>query len=185
MVCSLRFLTSTGRRAPASEPLADAGPKGREASALAVPPFLHAAWLLQRPASLGCCCRGNHPPEPTCRVGRRSSASRSGARSRRFHVFRASTIPESLSRSLPVLLPVVTGDRCRHNGLATIDVKLSDCARQSADRSAEWRPSARRTGPTHWPPKRRAGGSLPLVRGGHWHHMTPRPCGQASAVALD
>ena len=49
---SLRFLTSTGRRAPVGAPFAGSGPKGREASAPAVPPFLRAARHLPRRAHL-------------------------------------------------------------------------------------------------------------------------------------
>lgn len=115
----------------------------------------------RRSASLGCCFRGDHPPGPTCRARRRSSASRSGARSGRCRVSQASTVPGSLARMSPVLLPLVAGDRRPEPSSQTIEAWLCDCVRQSADRSAAWRPSARRTGPTRRPPQRRAGGSLP------------------------
>jgi hypothetical protein len=164
----LRFLTSTGRPAPAGASRAASGPKGREASAPAVPPFLRATGTPRRRASLGCSFRGNHPPGPTCRARRRSSASRSGARSGRIRESQASTVPESLARFSALLLPIVAGD---HLALVACCVPVAEiwlllvhvnCSRQGADRSAVWRPSARRTGPTRWPPERRAGGSLPL-----------------------
>jgi hypothetical protein len=166
MTNPLRFLTSTGRLAPADASCAESGPKGREASAPAVPPFLRATGNPRWRAPLGCSFRGNHPPEPTCRARRRSSASRSGARSGRIRRSQASTIPESLTRFSALLLPIVAGDHLSGVACCVPVVEISlvnvNCAQQSADRSAEWRPSARRTGPTRWPPERRAGGSLPL-----------------------
>ena len=44
---------------------ARSGPKGREASTPAVPPFLRATGPSRIGASLGCLFRGDHPPEPT------------------------------------------------------------------------------------------------------------------------
>ena len=166
MTNPLRFLTSMGRPVPAGATCAASGPKGREASAPAVPPFLRATGNPRRRASLGCSFRGNHPPEPTCRARRRSSASRSEARSGRIRESQASTVPESLARLSALLLPIVAGDHQAHIAccVPVIDRWLLhlSCSQQCADRSAEWRPSARRTGPTRWPPERRAGGSLPL-----------------------
>jgi hypothetical protein len=162
----LRFLTSTGRPVPDGASCAASGPKGREASAPAVPPFLHANGNPPWRASLGCSFRGNHPPEPTCRARRRSSASRSGARSGRIRESQACTIPESLARLSSLLLPIHAGDHPANVAccvpVVEISLLLLNFSRQSADRSAVWRPSARRTGPTRWPPERRAGGNLPL-----------------------
>jgi len=89
----LRFLTSMGRPAPVGAPCTESGPKGREASAPAVPPFLRARGNPHWSASLGCSFRGNHPPWPTCRSRRLSSASRSEARSGWFRGSQASTVP--------------------------------------------------------------------------------------------
>ena len=152
---------------------ARSGPKGREASAPAVPPFLRAPGPSRSGASLGCLFRGDHPPGPTCRTGRRSSASRSRARSGAVRSSRASTLPGSLSRQSAVLFPFVAGNHPGQRAGRTVVCRLCDCSRQSADRSAYWRPSARRTGPTCWPPERRAGGSLPTAPDRQTHHITP------------
>jgi hypothetical protein len=176
MMNPLRFLTSTGRPVPAGATCAASGPKGREASAPAVPPFLRAIGILPWRASLGCSFRGNHPPEPTCRAGRRSSASRSGARSGRIRESQASTIPGSLARLSSLLLPIVAGDHLADVAGCVLVVEIwllqATCTRQCADRSADWRPSARRTGPTRWPPERRAGGSLPAPPMRYRHRAT-------------
>jgi hypothetical protein len=165
MMNPLRFLTSTGRPAPAGASCAATGPKGREASAPAVPPFLRVVGTAPGRASLGCSFRGNHPPEPTCRARRRSSASRSEARSGRIRESQASTVPESLARLSALLLPIVAGDHQAHIAcrVPVIEIWLLhlNCSQQCADRSAKRRPSARRSRPTRWPPERRAGGSLP------------------------
>lgn len=81
------------------------GPKGRETSHPAVPPFLRDRCR----ASLGCCLHGSHPSGPTC-DGSLSSAGRSWARSATWRVSRASTVPGSLWRMGRVLFPVIAGD---------------------------------------------------------------------------
>src|SRR6185436_3522565 len=95
------------------------------------------------------------------------------ARSGAVRSSRAFTLPGSLSRQSAVLLPFVAGvhpvDRSGRTGVN----RLLGCVQQSADRSASWQPSARRTGPTRGPPERRAGGSLPTAPDGVNHRKTP------------
>lgn len=180
---------SNGRRSRAAPRSAGTGPKGREASAPAVPPSLRGTGapspagrgLVPVPvsrASLGCCWRGGHPPGPTWRGDpedpgalRLSSAGRSGARSG-VHRRRpwAPTVPRSLAPPLPrrlrrwspVLLPVSAGCVARPSGRVVVVWSWSIwiCAN-----AASWRPSARRTGAGTTrgrPPARRAGEQLPF-----------------------
>ena len=79
--------------------------KGRDASWLAVPPFL---LLRTGEASLGCLLRGSHPLDPTCQM-RLSSGDCLRARSLVVSPVRACTIPGSLTAPDQVLVSRIAG----------------------------------------------------------------------------
>jgi hypothetical protein len=120
--------TRTGRKAPTKRRL-----KGRDASLLAVPPFLLPTW---REASLSCLIRGSHPLVPTCRAEcRLSSGDCSRARSLVVDPYRACTAPDSLVVIRQVLIPVVAG------------IRLVRCGRFLPHCTLTvWRPPERRAG---------------------------------------
>jgi hypothetical protein len=118
--------TGYGRALPVDDWL-----KGRDASWLAVPPFLLSTkWK----APLGCFFRGNHPLDPTCLI-RLSSGDCLRARSLVMRPIRASTIPDSLAVTSQILVSRVAG------------LRLSVCVRRLRPRrTASRRPPERRAG---------------------------------------